>query len=449
MIARPRYHRSAAALILVLWAVAVMALLAGGLSFAIRQDLAVSNLRNDRLVAHWLARAGVERAIAAVMDDPSTVDSPQDLWSDDTSTMREVQLAGGTFSVIHGSPDATPLVLYGASDESGKLNVNVATSEQLMALPKMTESIAAAIIDWRDADDDPQPEGIESSHYSSLAHPYTIRNAPLRSVRELLLVRDVTPELFYGEDTNGNGVLDPNEDDGESSPPNDNRDGRLDRGWIAYLTVYSYELNRSASGGKRLNIKTANESTLSQQLNLESWAARSIVKAREQKAFEHLVDLLDVKKDTSGEQSTSSSEDINNRGSNEKDQPVTLAMFKEMVDQITLQDEEMLAGRININTACREVIRALPGVDDELADAIVERRDAVAGFNSIGELLDVSGISKEKFARMENSVTVRSSVFRIHGQGRSASGLGEATIECVVDRGTSSPRVLYWLESSP
>jgi hypothetical protein len=99
---------------LVLLAIAVMALLAGGLSFAIRQDLAVSNLRGDRLVAHVLARAGVERATAAVMDDSTAVDTLKDAWSDDSVAMKEVELTGGTFTVVHGTADATPLAAYGA-----------------------------------------------------------------------------------------------------------------------------------------------------------------------------------------------------------------------------------------------------------------------------------------------------------------------------------------------
>ena len=83
------------------------------------------------------------------------------------------------------------------------------------------------------------------------------------------------------------------------SEPADNADGRLDRGWFAYLTAYSYEKNTNASGQKRLNISTADAGTMSQRLSLPMWAAESIVKAREKKKFEHLVDLLDVQRDTS------------------------------------------------------------------------------------------------------------------------------------------------------
>jgi len=88
----------------------------------------------------------------------------------------------------------------------------------------------------------------------------------MRTVRELLLVRDVSKELFFHEDTNGNGLLDPNEDDGNASPPMDNADGRLDRGWLAWITIYSYESNTNSLGSKRLNIKTADAAALSQTL---------------------------------------------------------------------------------------------------------------------------------------------------------------------------------------
>jgi len=441
------YRRSGVALVLVLWAIAVLSLLTGGLSFAIRQDLAVCSLQRDRLIAHVLARAGVERAIAAIKDDSPGTDTLDDFWCDDTSSMREVELVGGTFSVMHGSHDRMPIVRYGAADESGKLNVNAATRKQLLALREMTEPMAGAIIDWRDGNEEPQPDGIERSYYTSLDHPYTIRNGPLRTVRELLLVRDVTPELLYGEDANANGLLDPNEDDGDASPPGDNADGRLDRGWFAYLTVYSYERNTDSIGQKRLNIKTADAASIRQRLSLEDWAAQSIVKARGEKDFEHLVDLLDVELDPSVPRDPEK-DDINPRAEDEKDQPVTVGIFQRIVGNITLTDDQMLPGRININTASQEVLATLPGVDDELVDRIIRYRDG-GGFASIGGLLDVSGMTKEKFAKLESHVTVRSNVFRVLSHGLAESGLAKATIECVVDRSGDVPQILYWRESSP
>jgi general secretion pathway protein K len=443
-----RFQRPAAALLLVLWAMAVLSLLAGGLSFAIRQDLAIANIERDRLIAHGLARAGVERAIAEVMDDTDPSDTMRDSWYDNETAMQDVELTGGTFSVIHDGYEPIPRAWYGVGDESAKLNANVATREQLLKLPNMTEPIAGAIIDWRDQNEEAEPDGIERGYYGALAHPYDIRNGPLRTARELLLVRGVTPELFYGEDRNVNGLLDPEEDDGDASEPYDNADGRLDRGWFAYLTVYSYERNVNGLGQRRLNVNQASAQELSARLNLEPWAAESILKAREQKEFEHLADLLDVTRDPSVERGAES-DDYYARGATEKDRPVTESIFEQIVDDLTLKDDEILPGRININTAPLEVLNTLPGLDNDLAEAIVRQRDAAVGFTSIGQMLSINGITKEKFAKFEDSITVRSNVFRIQSRGQATSGLARATIECVVDRGREVPRVLYWLESLP
>jgi len=443
-------YRRAIALILVLWAIAVLSLVAGGLSFAIRQNVAISNIEKSRMTSHHLARAGVERAIAEIMDDPKLSDTMSDFWYDDAAAFQEVELTGGTFSVTHEGYELVPVALYGAGDESAKLNVNVATREQLLKLPDMTESIASAIIDWRDENEEPEVEGVEGGYYDSLNHPYMIRNGPFKTVRELLLVRGVTAELFYGEDTNTNGLLDPNENDGELSDPIDNGDGRLDRGWFAYLTVYSYEKNVNGTGEKRVNLNKADANTLSQRLDLEKWAAESIVKAREKKdkkEFKHLVDLLDVKRDK--DVSKKDSDDINVRSESEKDQPVTKEIFQRIVDDLSLKKDEFLPGRVNLNTAPLVVLTTLPGADEELASAIVRYRESMGGYTSIGDLLNVTGMTKEKFAKLEDSVTVRSYVFHIRSSGYASSGLATATIECVVERGSDVPRVLYWLESSP
>ncbi len=144
-------------------------------------------------------------------------------------------------------------VRYGLIDESGKLNLNTATNwrlnEQqkrtlLMRLPEMTVEIADALLDWVDQDNLQRQYGAEKDYYEGLAEPYTPTNGPLSSLDELLLVRDVTPMMLFGEDVNRNGLM----DDGEDL----NGDGFLQRGWSAYLTLYSRESNLRSDGTPRL-----------------------------------------------------------------------------------------------------------------------------------------------------------------------------------------------------
>ena len=69
------------------------------------------------------------------------------------------------------------------------------------------------------------------------------------SLDELLLVRGVTPELFFGNDVNRNGIIDQVESAGESLLDSD-----MQLGWINYVTLYSKESNLTDEDLVRINI---------------------------------------------------------------------------------------------------------------------------------------------------------------------------------------------------
>jgi len=63
----------------------------------------------------------------------------------------------------------------------------------------MKEDPTDAIVDWIDEDDTEYgPNGAEQSYYDTLDPPYRCKNGPLNSVQELLMVRGITPEVFFG-----------------------------------------------------------------------------------------------------------------------------------------------------------------------------------------------------------------------------------------------------------
>ncbi|MHC4890374.1 MAG: type II secretion system minor pseudopilin, partial [Planctomycetota bacterium] len=224
------------ALVAVLWIVAVLMVLAAATGQTSLLDTKVCRgVRTEQLRCKWSCRAGIETAIAVLNEDFRESDSLTDLWSENEEDLRNIMLEGCRFDVR-------------VVDEASKLNVNTATKEQLLGLWYMTEEIADAIIDWRDQNVNQEATGVEGGYYENLPFGYMIRNGPFRTIRELLLVKDVTPELFYGEDTNFNGQLDYNERDGDKSPPADDKDDELDEGWIAHLTCYSSADNGSGTG---------------------------------------------------------------------------------------------------------------------------------------------------------------------------------------------------------
>lgn len=142
-------------------------------------------------------------------------------------------------------------IRFGVTPETSKLNLNTASDGQLEQLltPLLFEmgvqngpELIAALLDWRDTDDGTREGGAENEYYNSLSPPYNAKDGRFDTVEELLAVRGFTAAVLYGEDVNRNGVLDPNENDGEESAPlYDNGDGALNRGLAPFLTVYSRE----------------------------------------------------------------------------------------------------------------------------------------------------------------------------------------------------------------
>jgi len=421
-------------LVAVLWLMVVLMAMVATVGRNSRLDTKVSLLRMEQLRCKWACRAGTETAIGVLNEDTKESDSLTDLWSDNDEDFNDIILEKCFFTVW-------------VVDEASKLNINTAAKEQFLGLEYMTEEIADAIIDWRDKDDTPSTAGAEAGYYENLPFGYMTRNGPFRTVRELLLVKDVTEEFFYGEDTNFNGQLDYNERDGDSSPPVDDEDSELDMGWIAYLTCYSYDNNKDTSGNKRIDINKANENQLVRSLNIKSSQAEWIVDERPKNGYKSIGDLISNKSPKTAPRSS--------KGGSDEPEPLDLQTFSQIADKITINSDEKIPGRVNINTASKEVLAALLGGGDsaeQIAEEIVAYRESLMyGMESITELMQLGSISIDTFKNIANFITTRSDVFTIHcvatADRNETEGLTLPT-EAVVDRSSSPCEILYWYQGA-
>jgi type II secretory pathway component PulK len=275
--------RGGSALIVVLIVVMMLSLGAYSFSQLMMAEAKATVLFDRDSQARALADSAVEVA-AAVLGKPEDVSiadlyhSPELFGGIEVVTGATPQTTGRYSLVASVANDESGLLRNGMVDESSKWNVNALlnmglTESELatvfIGLPGMDDTIAQSIIDWLDADDEPREFGAEVDYYSSLDPPYAPRNGKLETLDELLKVQGVTPALLYGEDANRNGVLDPNEDDGDISLPDDNQDGVLDLGWSAYLTVYGKETNLRTDTSPKINLNQPLLSTLYDTLEEE------------------------------------------------------------------------------------------------------------------------------------------------------------------------------------
>ena len=62
--------------------------------------------------------------------------------------------------------------------------------------------------------------------------------------------------------------------------------------------------------------------------------------------------------------------------------------------------------RLNLNTATKAQLEALPGIGPSMAQAILDQRQRRGGFRSVRDLLDVRGIGDARFAELRDLVSV-------------------------------------------
>jgi type II secretory pathway component PulK len=439
-------------LAMVLWVVIVMTAIVTIVGQTNRLNTKMATGALDGVRCKWACRAGTESAIALLNDDLRASDCLQDLWSDNDTDFNNVQLERCAYSVR-------------VTDEAGKLNVNTATREQLMALPYMEEAIVDAILDWRDTDEEVRTEGAEAGYYENLPYPYTIRNGPFKTVRELLQVKGMTESLLYGEDMNLNGQLDSNERDGALSPPMDNGDDYLDRGWVAYLTCNSYERNVDADGNPRINVNQADERQLETALGITAGQARWIVQNRGQ-GYKSIGDLISGGSSqqtgpagpgqNQGNQNNGPNPGNQNTQGNQNNQappePIDFQTFGRIADKVTIRGENRIPGKININTAPWEVLVVLFGGGDQAEQAaysvVSQRSTLLYGFQSIADLASVQSVGIDLFKRVADQITVRSDVFTIHCYAKAAISGATLQTECIVDRSEPPCKILYWYQGA-
>lgn len=308
-------------------------------------------------------------------------------------------------------------------DEASKLNLNTATQEMLELLPNMTPELAAAIIDWRDEDDEVTTGGAEEQEYLLRRPAYRCKNGSFESIDELRLVANATPELLYGEDLNRNGVLDPNENDGEITPPFDNRDGRLDPGLLEYVTVHSQEPTTTTNGTARVNLGQAG---FNQQLGgvLEE-------KLGADRSNEILGRL-------GGQNTTFNSvlEFFSRSG-------MTVDEFVQIeADVYAAQGTNAPVGLVNVNTASEAVLACIPGIGVENAATLVaQRRTDPSRRNTVAWVAEV--LDEQALAQAGRQLTGRGYQFTADVAAVGHFGRGYRRTRFVFDLTEGTPRVVY------
>jgi general secretion pathway protein K len=164
-----------------------------------RVDITIAANIRDENKALYVAKAGVNAAIALLKRDNNNYDAPSEDW--------------GKFAELSQNPLVYSEYLGGGhiagsiTDESSKINVNKIVDvnskslQQLRGLFGLLEidaDIIDGIMDWIDSDHYSRLMDAEDDYYQGLEKPYPCKDGPLDTISELLMVKGITGDLFYG-----------------------------------------------------------------------------------------------------------------------------------------------------------------------------------------------------------------------------------------------------------
>jgi len=200
------WNRRGIALILVLLVVSIITALTIQLNRDTRSGVYEAANLSDSLRLRYIAESGFHVGEAILLADRNAFDALTEPWANTemVSFRSERFFDKGSFKLM-------------IEDEGGRIAINRLVSGNAYNPPvrdlllrlltgpyfRMERGKAVeltdAIKDWIDADNEVTGGGAEKAFYSSLERPYPAKNAPLDCIEELLMVKGMTLDLFYGK----------------------------------------------------------------------------------------------------------------------------------------------------------------------------------------------------------------------------------------------------------
>lgn len=203
-----KFHKNSSgmALIMVMIAIAIFSALAAALWASMKVETELARHADNEQQLLWLGRSGVEYARWILSQHPvnERYDSLNQLWAGGPGSSGETNSALSGIS-MENYPVGAGTISLKIIDLERKVNVNTANSPELQQVLTVMgvnaddiSVVSDSILDWRDADDAPRVAGAESDYYQGLNPPYYAKNAPIDNLAELLFVKGVTPEMYWG-----------------------------------------------------------------------------------------------------------------------------------------------------------------------------------------------------------------------------------------------------------
>lgn len=238
------------ALMLVLGFIFILGVLAAGYAASMKVEGILARKAGAQTDVEWLCRSGVEITKYILnqqyADSEEAYESLNQIWAGGPGTTNGFNLLLESISLTKSAwgDDSVLGLLYPEEDPGEdvrcsieivdmerKYNINWAAQEKATKFPlemafelmgvdvSLKDELIDCIMDWYDEGDMTRLSGVESEYYETLG--YTSKNGPIDDLKELLLIKGITPKMFWGNSANqleGTGRTSPTVEGEEEEP---------------------------------------------------------------------------------------------------------------------------------------------------------------------------------------------------------------------------------------
>jgi len=169
-------------------------------SYEVTQNLRLAGNLVKEVQALAIARAAYRGGLAVLKADDDSEDGRFDQWRAMMPPM--LPIGKGTAELYIDAEDGRINLNHLVNDFDNYESVNstiFSYAQGVFELLKYDPNIVYGIVDFIDRNSLASSSGAEEGYYLSLQPPILIKNGPLDSLAELLLVKDITLEMYYGK----------------------------------------------------------------------------------------------------------------------------------------------------------------------------------------------------------------------------------------------------------
>lgn len=298
------------ALMLVLWVMTLLSVIVFEFCSTMRIEATIARNFKEGERSYYFAQAGISRAMVEIVKAKSAMKKFK--GAKESMVKGEALEEEGEDEVEEWKPREEPYTFLfeegecevKISDEGSKINLNWVAKQAKANRKLLTDileqscdlegeerdAIADSIIDWVDADHEHLMNGAEDDYYESLEDPYECRDGDFVVTEELLLVKGVTEEIFYGEKKSSEESQEEKEEKTYLHPSTQQAFPLMHKGMMKSGGLSDVFTVFSESTSFKINLNDAPYELLLSIPGMTSEVALEIIEERREEEFENISD---------------------------------------------------------------------------------------------------------------------------------------------------------------